>query len=116
MKQLSDSQWKTLELLQAMLKPLYDAQTQLEGEKYVTSSLVPFHIIRIRSQLQKSEESDDAAIKEVATLLLKDFDERWAGSWPRATLMCVALDPRTKKMKCFSEEQQKQAWDFIEQR
>jgi hAT family C-terminal dimerisation region len=54
----------------------------------------------------------DQRIEAVATLLLRDFNVRW-GAWPRSTLISVALDPRTKKMKCFTDAEQLNAWALI---
>jgi hAT family C-terminal dimerisation region len=112
MRQLTDEQWDTLQLLQDMLKPFHEAQTLLEGEKYVTSSWVPFHIKSIRQQLSAAVECSDDSIKALAKLLLEDFNERWT-EWPRAVYICAALDPRTKKMRCFNNEEQAHAWDLV---
>lgn len=112
MAQLQDNDWDTLQLLHDILKPFYDAQTLLEGELYVTSSWVPFHVKKIRQQLVEGASCGDDRIEAVATLLLRDFNVRW-GAWPRSTLISVALDPRTKKMKCFTDAEQLNAWALI---
>ena len=112
MAQLQDNDWDTLQLLHDILKPFYDAQTLLEGELYVTSSWVPFHVKKIRQQLVEGASCGDQRIEAVATLLLRDFNVRW-GAWPRSTLISVALDPRTKKMKCFTDAEQVNAWALI---
>jgi hypothetical protein len=112
MRQLTDEQWDTLQLLQDMLKPFHEAQTLLEGEKYVTTSWVPFHIKSIRQQLSAAVECSDDDIKALAKLLLEDFNERWT-EWPRAVYISAALDPRTKKMRCFNDDEQAHAWDVV---
>lgn len=113
MKQLTTAQWHTLQLLKDLLEPFYEAQTQLEGEQYITSSLVPFHIGKIKRTMQASMDSDDADIIEVATMLSEDLNRRWTEQWPRATMLCVALDPRTKKMRCYDAQQQQHAWQLL---
>lgn len=112
MPQLSDDQWDFLFLLQECLKPFHLAQKQLEGEKYVTSSMVPLWIDQLRKQLQKDSQSEDADLAESAERLLDDLDQRWQ-AWPRATLLAAALDWRTKWMGFFDKADRDAAWDYI---
>lgn len=103
MQQLSEAQWKTLDTVVDLLAPFATAQTVLEGEKYITRSALPFQISSIQQHLEKFAASEDETIKNAAELLLLDFNVRWPATWPRATRFAVALDPRTKHMKCFDK-------------
>lgn len=103
MQQLSEAQWKTLDTVVDLLAPFATAQTVLEGEKYITRSALPFQISSIQQHLEKFAASEDETIKSSAELLLLDFNVRWPATWPRATRFAVALDPRTKHMKCFDK-------------
>jgi hypothetical protein len=92
---LTDAQWELIEMLCELLKPFAAVQKALEGEKYITSSWLPYHIAKLREHLQSKALSGDDAVSTAATEMLTDFDERW-GEWPRSVLLCAALDPRTK--------------------
>lgn len=97
MPKLTDAQWDSLELLRDLLEPIYEAQTALEGEKYITRSMLPYYITKIRDEWSSTTLCDNDALAGAATRLLDDFNERWpADEWPMATQTAVALDPRTK--------------------
>ena len=55
-KMPSTRQWDFLIAVMAVLQPFKKAQKFLEGEKYVTSSVVPGMVLRCREALEKSEE------------------------------------------------------------
>lgn len=114
MPQLSDQQWSQIALLCNLLKPLADAQTMLEGEKYIPRSAVPFHVEVIRSTLSHFLLDTDKAVSDAASMMLTDFDERWPEDvWPRATRLAVLLDPRVKLMNCFSDEVRAATFDDL---
>jgi hAT family C-terminal dimerisation region len=111
MPKLTDAQWDSLELLCDLLEPIYEAQTALEGEKYITRSMLPYYITKIRDEWTSTTLCDNDALAGAATRLLDDFNERWpANEWPMATQMAVALDPRTKYMSNFSKAQRDATW------
>jgi len=89
---LSDEQWKVLEYVQKSLASPSEAQRILEGEKYVTSSLVPRSIHRIRknycSMIQDNNTPEP--VKMLVKKLLEDLDKRW--------------EPTPDGKVCFSEE------------
>lgn len=114
MPKLTDAQWDSLELLRDLLEPIYEAQTALEGEKYITRSMLPYYVTKIRNEWTGTANGDDNALAGAATRLLEDFNERWpADQWPTATLMAVALDPRTKYMSSFSKPQRDATWTAL---
>lgn len=112
MPQLSEEHWDFLFLLQECLKPFHLAQKQLEGEKYVTASMVLLWIDQLRKHLQTEKDRDDADLAESAGRLLEDLDERWQ-TWPRATLLAAAMDWRTKWMGFFDKADRDAAWQHI---
>jgi hypothetical protein len=111
MPQMTEEQWDFLFLLRECLKPFHLAQTQLEGELYVTVSMVPLWIDQLLKQLRKDMSSDDADLAESARRLLEDLDWRWQ-RWPRATLLAAAMDWCTKWMG-FSKSDRDAAWNLI---
>jgi len=114
MPQLTDDEWSKLSDLRAMLNVFYEATTQLEGEKYVTCSMVPLHIKAIVTELEKLSTSYDSSISATADLLLADLRKRWQ-EWPRAIYINVVLDPRTKRMSCFDAQQKTEAWRLVKE-
>ena len=114
MPQLTDDDWCKLSELRTMLNVFYEATTQLEGEKYVTCSMVPLHIKAIVTELEKLSTSYDSSISATADLLLADLRKRWQ-EWPRAIYINVALDPRTKRMSCFDAQQKTEAWRLVKE-
>jgi hypothetical protein len=76
---LTPSMWKELEELLMVLKPFMLVQRLLEGEHYVTISLVPYVIWKIRKDL-KAASRPGAHCDHVVNLsqaLLQDFNVRW---------------------------------------
>jgi hypothetical protein len=117
-KNLSDQQWKDIEQFLIILKPFMLAQRLLEGEKYVTISLVPTIIFHIRQQLIAASVNEDFSqhIRFITKSLLVSFNAQWGdGSdgtvfsqeqqeghgrrhklLPVLTLAAARIDPRTK--------------------
>ena len=67
-------EWDCLELIMRVLDPFKIAQKQLEGQKYVTSSLVCRYIHNCRRKLQRSKKSRTRLVQSQATKMLTDFD------------------------------------------
>lgn len=105
MRQLTEQQWRQIELVVKLLQPFADAQRHLEGERYITRSAVPFQINSIRGHLEQCRLADDAALRAAGERLHADFDARWTTNWPRSTRLTVALDPRVKYMTCFDQKE-----------
>ena len=66
---LTDSQWCIVHDLQILLKPFMIAQRLLEGQTYVTISLVPYIIYKIRKGLREAIDSKTSTdyIRSIAT-------------------------------------------------
>jgi hypothetical protein len=76
-KFLSDAQWDELATFITVLSPFMLAQKFLEGEKYVTISLIPAIIWKIRSGLVTASEDDanSAHLQHICRKLLLKFNE-----------------------------------------
>jgi len=115
---LSEDQWKIAADLKSLLQPFMIAQRLLEGESYITISLVPFMIYKIRKDLALAVQHEVASPHVVmvgtkmlnklnetfgngaeGTVVLDNFDEgarRRPKGIPMLTLMASILDPRMK--------------------
>lgn len=122
---LSEAQWNCISDLTETLRPFKEAQELLEGEKYVTISLVPDLIcaIRIALKAQLNEASCTSYMKAVLEKLLESFAAEWGSGDPGtmydehthtgrsnrhvgfrvSQMMAAFLDPRTKNLTCFDE-------------
>jgi hypothetical protein len=72
-------EWKIYYQIEITLKTMGFWQRVLEGEKYVTGSLVPLAIYTIRQsflQVIASEATEDV-VKVLTRILLNDFDQRY---------------------------------------
>ncbi len=133
---LNETDWMTIREVHKLLKPFKDAQELLEGDKYVTLSLLPIAIKAIRAALIKivGAEGEGAAqnrVRNLAKRLLFDFREPWkpdnesqylvgdvitkehgirqVGLHPMAAF-ASALDPRTKFLLAYSKEDRIKMW------
>jgi hypothetical protein len=138
---LNETDWKILRQVHGLLKPFKNAQKLLEGDKYVTPSLLPIAIKSIRTALIKivgAEGGGEAQnrVKNLAKRLLFDFRERWkpdevsqylegdivtrgrgnrqVGLHPLAAFASV-LDPRTKLLKAYSKDDHFKIWAGLHQ-
>ena len=76
---LCDTEWQLLRMIEETLKPFKIFQKLLEGEKYLTISLMPFCIAQIRRTLELSCEyvGYNQNYRELCEILLSDFENRW---------------------------------------
>ena len=129
---LNDMQWLAIKQITLLLKPFMAAQQALEGQNYVTVSLIPYLIAVIRQSL--SAMVDDMTIIEsvrnLAKLMLEDFIKRFGSGLdgtvlhenetrgerqrqkgiPIKVLLAAALDPRTKTLEGISPIDQQGIW------
>jgi hypothetical protein len=135
---LNDAQWTLLSELTKVLEPFMVAQRLLEGEKYVTISLVPMVIFNIRKGLVDARAAGDLSEYFDAMLekLTDNFNMQWGsgalntcydehlavGSGNRqvgfriAHMLGAALDPRTKELHWFGHRDQDKIWKLVEER
>ena len=117
---LNEQNWQIIADIVELLKPFMLAQKLLEGEKYVTISLVPPIVDKIRSNLDSAAFNPENSlhIRNLSKTMLDDFNTRWgsgeAGTKfsesetegnnrrrkgiPKVTLLAFALDPRFKHL------------------
>ena len=102
----------------ALLKPFLVAQRLLEGQLYVTISLIPYMLYKIRSGLLAANEDPMASqqVRSVSTIMLQKFNEEFGTGeentvatdhlvegnrqrlkgLPKLVMIAMYLDPRTK--------------------
>jgi len=114
---LTPSQWKNISVLCEVLRPFMAAQKCLEGQKYVTISLIPGFIHSIRNSLDTVRTAcESETVRNLCGEMYDDFCERWGSGLegtlvhenevrgvrnrqkglPLSVLLASAVDPRTK--------------------
>ena len=129
----SDEQWIQIYDLQDILKPFRYFQQVLEGQKYVTISLVVFIVFSIRKGLQELVDNSplESFKNKVGKDLLLDFNIRHGDGTqvisandtralrnrqvgiPKFTIIAAALDPRTKDLTGIPLQEIPKIWDWI---
>ena len=117
---LTDSEWVTLQDMSDILEPFMFAQSTLEGQKYVTISIIPYIIFKCRQGLigVKNAAGTKSSIRTLASRMLHSFNSEWGsgeentvynehkvegnrrrlkGLRPKV-MLAAALDPRTKAL------------------
>jgi len=120
-----------------VLEPFYITQLALEGDKYVTNSLIPYHIATIRFHLNEliNSKSCSAEIITLADLMLKNLNKHWGcgetgtvvheneklgerkrkKGLPKWTLLAACLDPRTKDLDGIPAEEHDSLWKLLQE-
>lgn len=136
-KWLLNSEWQLLQEIQQVLAPFKEAQVNLEGEKYVTVSLMPLLLSDIMVQMKKLVEDHDKinvinsiALFNLGSKLLADLTHRWGnqityngavqrgsmnrqiGVHPTVVLAC-AVDPRFKALATLDDSSRKRVYDHL---
>ena len=98
---LTEAQWTILAMLEKVLRPFMQVQKALEGDKYVSLSLVPYLLSTLRANLQ-AVATPESAVKQIATQMLTEFNQRFGSgeveTLPAKMVLAAALDPRTKAL------------------
>jgi hypothetical protein len=125
---LLEAEWELLKDTKVLLDPFKKTQKYLEGEKYVTISMIPVCIRLIRKQLKETIQSADTNgyVKALASRMLKSFESYWGvddfvpfdgkvvrgfrgrqvGVHPVVTI-AAALDIRCKNLSFIRDQQTK---------
>jgi hypothetical protein len=84
---LTAAQWHLLKQIEVTLAPFMLAQQILEGEKYVTLSLVPKIIVCIRNGLTKAleNEEDEVANSDYMQRMLSTLRDSFNTEWGRGS-------------------------------
>ena len=83
---LTNSQWTIVEDLHCLLKPFMIAQKLLEGQAYVTISLVPYMIYKMQKCLQQAMNSEGSQyVRIISSLMLNVFNTHF-GSGDEGTV------------------------------
>jgi hypothetical protein len=130
---LTEQQWKIITDLKTLLQPFMIAQRLLEGESYVTVTLVPFMLYKIRKDLNRAVNNEQSSphVVEIGRSMLEKFNEifgtgeegsvaynvfddgRRPRGIPRLTLMASLLDPRMKAGLGIPPADKDQIWRMI---
>jgi hypothetical protein len=132
---LDDEEWDALEILKKLLEPLKFAQNLLEGQKYVTSFLVPYivTIINIEMESVSTFFKANSSIREIAEAMQSKMSDifgtpetmfsativRGHGKRQRglnkAILFAHALDPRFKTLGILDDDNKEELWVALKQ-
>jgi len=135
---LNDDQWSLLVDIVKLLEPFMLAQKLLEGEKYVTISLVPSVIEGLRMGLKAAvnDPTNNDYVSSMLKVLMDSFTTEWGSGIPdtqfddhkdvgfrnrhvgyRLSHMLGAfLDPRTKELVTFGPSDRAKIEDVLKQR
>jgi hypothetical protein len=141
---LSITDWLVIQSATVLLEPFMMVQELLEGERYVTISLVIPLIFALREKLKdvvetyrdicESRPDDDVATRVLptATKMLQVFNEKFGDGTricsydegprrqPRGffpdQICATALDPRTKNLDGVPSSEMQEVWDLLRQR
>jgi hypothetical protein len=112
---LSEAQWTVVTDLTVLLRPFMIAQRLLEGQSYVTVSLIPYMLYKIRSGLMSANTDPTSSlhVQRISSLMIVKFNEefgsgeentvatdhtkegyrRRAKGIPKTVLLAMCLDP-----------------------
>ena len=137
-----DNEWQMIEDIVTFLKPFMKVMKKLEGEQYVTISLVPSLIAFLRKSIKDAVEQHNVRLNErtrtrnflewLIRNIHTDFEERWGthdepkfsrevqrGKYKRQKgihfiiAVATALDPRYKGLRCYSANDRNEIWDSV---
>ncbi len=134
---LTDLQWTVVQDMTVLLKPFMIAQKLLEGESYVTISLIPYILYKIRNGLtlaandpasspqvrttanamllKFSEEFGTGVENTVATDYLTEGNRRRPKGIPKLVLFSMFLNPRTKSAIGVPIADRETIWQLLEE-
>ena len=136
-RMLTRDEWESLNLLRTVLRPFKVAQQMLEGNKYVTSSWVPYIVYKVQDELTKMTDetkNNNPSVRSLASSMLVKFNEIFGNSslhpfqpsvarasrnrqvgLNKAFLFAHILDPRFKHgPPGASAENKKLLWEVLE--
>eukprot|EP00009_Paramoeba_aestuarina_P010812 CAMPEP_0201542364 /NCGR_PEP_ID=MMETSP0161_2-20130828/71992_1 /ASSEMBLY_ACC=CAM_ASM_000251 /TAXON_ID=180227 /ORGANISM="Neoparamoeba aestuarina, Strain SoJaBio B1-5/56/2" /LENGTH=239 /DNA_ID=CAMNT_0047950007 /DNA_START=561 /DNA_END=1280 /DNA_ORIENTATION=- len=107
---LTSAEWKTLENLEKVLRPLHEATKFVSKEKYPIISSVSPLFRRIFDVHLLTSETDDEISKNFKEVMRADLMKRWGSllnDMPDAFVFAVYLDVRLKDFSFVSDENQR---------
>lgn len=131
-KALTSEEWQTLGDLVTVLKPFSQVVKSLKGAQFVSVSLVPFLLPKLREDIEKTSSAADGLVASRKTVectieMLKAFDRRFGDlSSPslnqspglhKSFYFALLLDPRFKNLNgiSMSNEQKEALWSALEE-
>jgi len=132
---LLPDEWEALEDLQSLLKPFMVVMEVLQGNHFVTSSIVPAIISHIQSNLENAASPGgklNQSVKDCAREMLARFKAQYGdfkrdafneevvrGDFNRqvgihrSLFVACALDPRFKDLRAVPENQREAVWSYV---
>jgi hypothetical protein len=132
---LTDSQWLIVEDTCTVLQPFMFAQRTLEGECYVTNSMVPYILYKIRASIQQARDSPTISVQAANLLrrMANAFEVHWGSGEPGTvatehltegpnrrprglpirTLLASLLDPRFKCGVGLAIQDKEYLWNYL---
>jgi hypothetical protein len=116
---IEDDWWPIIERAVVILAPLMRAVKVLEGEKYVTSSWVPWILTEVEFGLRTEMEAAvaDPTLYECISRVHLDFKKRFYDKdvldVPRLVKIAALLDPRTKSLHYTTFSEEEELWAYV---
>jgi hypothetical protein len=132
---LTEGQWVVVKDMVALLKPFMIAQKLLEGESYITISLIPYMLYKIRNGLMtaNADPMSSRQVRSISALMLVKFNEEFGtgeqntvatdylveGSrrrlkgLPKIVMIAMCLDPRTKSGTGIPLVDREVIWEYV---
>jgi hypothetical protein len=98
---LTEAQWNIVTDMTVFLKPFMIAQRLLEGQSYVTISLIPYMLYKIRSGLRIANEDPLSSLKvqTISTRMLEKYNEEFGTGKEYTVAVDHAAEGRNRRVK-----------------
>ncbi len=134
---LTEAQWTIVTDVAVLLRPFMIAQRVLKGQSYVTISLIPYMLYKIRSGLMSANtnQSSSLHVQSISTLMMVKFNEEFGTGEEntvamdhttegnkhhgkgisKIVLLAMCLDPQTKSTIGIPPADHLVVWRYIEE-
>lgn len=112
------SQWILLEKIVNIFKPTLDIISYLEGQKYITESVILLQLCNLEISVDSLMEQYPEPSNRELHVIMKDFKEEINGLWdklPLDTVIASILDPRTKFFDRIPKDEMNEALDTLKE-
>jgi hypothetical protein len=98
---LTEAQWTVVKDMCDLLKPFMVAQRLLEGQAYVTISLIPYMLYKIRSGLTaaNADTSSSPQVRSVCTIMLAKFNDEFGTGEENTVAMDYLAEGSRQRLK-----------------
>ena len=114
LKELSNEDWKRMQILTELLLPFKEFTTLVGASSYPTlSTAYPLYSMLLRHMRGFSEDKDKVALVQPLFDSLRDNLATRFSQFPKIALLATMLDPRHKLMVPFTEKHKEEAFDLL---